>query len=140
MLRGGGVLGRGDPEEGEPYAARFRALAPAVDLVGPMPYAEFQRMIDDPPGLRNYWTADYLDELSDAAIDVFARTRSGCRSPRRASRSCSRGAGRWRASRADETPMAQRDAAWVAHPFALWENADDDERHIGVGVAGSRRT
>ena len=28
-------------------------------------------MIDDPPGLRNYWTADYLDELSDEAIDVF---------------------------------------------------------------------
>ena len=24
--------------------------APEVDLVGPMPYAEFQRMIDDPPG------------------------------------------------------------------------------------------
>ena len=31
--------------------------APEVDLVGPMPYADFQCMIDDPPGLHNYWAA-----------------------------------------------------------------------------------
>ena len=65
-----------NPDDGKPYAARLRELAPTVDLVGPMPYAEFQRMIDDPPGLRNYWTGDYLDELGDDAIDVFA---SHCR-------------------------------------------------------------
>ena len=59
------------PDDGEPYARRFREMEPAVDLVGPMPYADFQCMIDDPPGLRNYWTADYLDELSDEAIEVF---------------------------------------------------------------------
>ena len=41
----------------------FRDLAPEVDLVGPMPYADFQCMIDDPPGLHNYWSADYHDEL-----------------------------------------------------------------------------
>src|SRR4051812_29063637 len=58
-------------DDGEPYAQRFRALKPAVDLVGPIPYTQFQSMIDDPPGLRNYWTADYLADLPDGAIDVF---------------------------------------------------------------------
>ena len=58
-------------EDGEPYAERFRALRPEVDLVEPMPYVQFQSMFDDPPGLRNYWTADYLSELSDEALGVF---------------------------------------------------------------------
>ena len=58
-------------EDGEPYAERFRALRPEVDLVEPMPYVQFQSMFDDPPGLRNYWTADYLGELSDEALGVF---------------------------------------------------------------------
>ena len=54
-------------EDGEPYAERFRALRPEVDLVEPMPYVQFQSMFDDPPGLRNYWTADYLGELRRGA-------------------------------------------------------------------------
>jgi FAD/FMN-containing dehydrogenase len=31
----------------------------------------------------------------------------------------------------EETPMAKRDAEWVAHPFALWELDEDDDMHIG---------
>jgi hypothetical protein len=58
-------------EDGEPFADRFRALRPELDLVEPRPYVEFQSMFDDPPGLRNYWTADYLGELSDDALGVF---------------------------------------------------------------------
>jgi hypothetical protein len=42
-----------------------------VNVVGPMPYAAFQQMIDDPPGLRNYWSADYHDAFDDDALDVF---------------------------------------------------------------------
>ena len=38
-----------------------------------MPYADFQCMIDDPPGLRNYWSADYHDSFPDAALDVFVK-------------------------------------------------------------------
>ena len=30
-----------------------------------MPYADFQCTIDDPPGLHNYWTADYHDDFPD---------------------------------------------------------------------------
>ena len=28
-------------------------------------------MIDDPPGKRNWWTAEYLDDLPDEALDAF---------------------------------------------------------------------
>src|SRR3954447_6511917 len=35
--------------DGDPWADRYRALGPAVDLVGPIPYVQFQCMIDSPP-------------------------------------------------------------------------------------------
>ena len=44
-------LWAGDVDDGAEAIAPFRDLAPEVDLVGPMPYADFQCMIDDPPGL-----------------------------------------------------------------------------------------
>jgi hypothetical protein len=34
-------------------------------------------------------------------------------------------------ARPTDTPMANRDAAWVFHPFGVWESEDDDERNIG---------
>ena len=46
------ALWAGDVDEGAEAVAPFRELAPEVDLVGPMPYADFQCMIDDPPGMR----------------------------------------------------------------------------------------
>jgi FAD/FMN-containing dehydrogenase len=133
---GAAVLWAGESaDDGEPYAGRFRELEPAVDLVGPMPYTEFQRMIDDPPGLRNYWTADYLDELSDDAIEVFVSHSERMPVPS----ACQSIMFPWggqvaRVSPAD-TPMAQRDATWVTHPFVLWESAVDDERHLAWGRA-----
>lgn len=119
-----------DRADGHAHAAVFRGLAPAVDLVGEMPYAEFQRMIDDPPGLRNYWTGDYLDALPDAAIARFVEHSERMPVPS-ACQSIMFPWGGAVARRAGETPMAKRDATWVCHPFALWESADDDAAHIG---------
>ena len=31
--------------------------------------------------------------------------------------------------------MTQRDASWVVHPFAVWENPADDDRVIGWAKA-----
>jgi FAD/FMN-containing dehydrogenase len=128
------VLWAGErPEDGEPHAGRFRALEPAVDLVGPMPYVEFQRMIDDPPGLRNYWTADYLDELTDEAIDAFASHSERMPVPSACQAIMFPWGGQAARVSADDSPMAQRDAQWVAHPFVLWESAEDDEQHLAWG-------
>jgi FAD/FMN-containing dehydrogenase len=119
-----------NPDDGEPYARRFRDIEPAVDLVGPMPYGEFNRMIDDPPGLRNYWTADYLAGLSDEAIDVFASHSEEMPVPSACQSIMFPWGGQVARVSPDATPMAQRDATWVSHPFALWEDAADDERHL----------
>lgn len=49
----------------------IRQLAPALELVGPIPHPALQSMFDAllPPGLQSYWRADFVNELSDAAID-----------------------------------------------------------------------
>lgn len=128
-----GLMWAGPVEDGEPYAERFRALQPEADLVGPIPYTQFQSMIDDPPGLRNYWTADYLAELSDQAVGVFVEHSDRMPVPS----ACQSILLPWGAAVARvsdrDTPMAQRDAAWVAHPFVLWEDAADDARHLAWG-------
>ena len=46
-------------------------LGPTGEMIAAMPYAELQCMLDDPPGFRNYWSAEYLDELPDEAVDRF---------------------------------------------------------------------
>ena len=65
------------PTEGaeEHLAAIRRVKTPALDLVGPMPVPVMQGMFDPlyPPGIHTYWKADFVNELSDEAIDIHIR-------------------------------------------------------------------
>ena len=64
----------GDSAEGERVIAPLRtAPAPAVDLVGPMPYVALQSMLDAtaPHGWRFYDRMHYLPEVSDGFIDTL---------------------------------------------------------------------
>ena len=47
--------------------ARRCGRAGRCHLFGELPYAELQSLIDDPPGQRNWWTAEYLGDLPDEA-------------------------------------------------------------------------
>ena len=55
--------------------APLLALGPDGEMVAEMPYAELQCMLDDPPGYRNYWSAEYLDTFPDEAVDRVQRAR-----------------------------------------------------------------
>ena len=46
---------------------------PVLDMTGPLPFPALQSMFDElyyPPGLQWYWKADFVNELSDEAIDI----------------------------------------------------------------------
>jgi FAD/FMN-containing dehydrogenase len=60
----------GDLAAGEAALEPLRALGPAVDLFGPMPYPAIQGMLDGgaPHGLRNYFSGGFVAELSDGVI------------------------------------------------------------------------
>ncbi|HEV2655375.1 MAG TPA: FAD-binding oxidoreductase [Ktedonobacteraceae bacterium] len=50
-------------------------LTPALDFVSPVPHPALQSMFDAlyPPGLQWYWKADFVDELSDEAIQLHVK-------------------------------------------------------------------
>lgn len=64
----------GPMDQAEEVFEPIRALGtPALDLAGPMPYPALQSMFDElyyPPGLQWYWKADFVDEISDRAVDL----------------------------------------------------------------------
>ncbi|HVM08559.1 MAG TPA: FAD-binding oxidoreductase [Acidimicrobiales bacterium] len=123
------VLWAGDVAAGEEVIRPLRDLRPAVDLVGPMPYCQFQGMLDDPPGNRNYWTADYHDSFADDAVDVFVKYGHDRPSPLDQQILLPWGGAVARVSE-DATPMTNRGTAWITHPFAVWEDAADDDVNI----------
>jgi FAD/FMN-containing dehydrogenase len=123
------VLWSGEIARGDDVIAPLRSLGPEVDLVGPMPYADFQCMIDDPPGLHNYWTADYHDEFPDAALDVFLKYGADRPSPFSQQLLLPWGGAIARLA-PEATPMANRSVRWITHPFALWEDAADTDANV----------
>jgi len=123
----------GPPEEGEEALRELRSFGPpAADYFGLTTYAEFQRSLDDPPGYRNYWTAEHLTELGEEAIEAIARRSAQIpASPSQLFIVPWGGA----VARADSasSPLAGRETAFVVHPLLLWEDAADDERMFAIG-------
>lgn len=123
------VLWAGDVDEGAEAVKPFRALGPEVDLVGPMPYADFQCMLDDPPGHNNYWSADYHNSFPDEALDVFVKY--GFERQSMLSQQILLPWG-GEVARVPETATAltNRDVSWITHPFAVWEDEADNDKNI----------
>ena len=64
----------GPIQTGQQVVASLRAFAaPAVDLIGPIPYTALQGMFDAsaPRGIRSYWKTAHLDDLSDQVISTL---------------------------------------------------------------------
>lgn len=122
----------GAPEEGERALRPLIEVAePIADLFGTNSDVEFQRMIDDPPGFRNWWTAEYANELPDEAIEALCAY--GEEIPAGASQLLTIPWGGAVAAAGVDTPLANRDAAYVIHPFCLWIDPSGDEEHIAWG-------
>lgn len=132
------LLWAGDVADGEDAIADLRALGPEVDLVGPMPYADFQCMIDDPPGHGNYWSADYHDTMPDEALDTFVKYGFERRSALSQQILVPWGGAVARVPE-DATPMTHRDVRWISHPFAVWDLAEDDTEANIEWAKGFRR-
>jgi FAD/FMN-containing dehydrogenase len=103
------------------------ALPHEAEIVGTMPYADVQCMLDDPPGMRNYWSAEYLAGLPDELVDVFC----ACGDTVPVPTGCQHvlfPLGGAVASGPAGFPVPYRDAPWLVHPFGVWEHPADDER------------
>ncbi|HYN52943.1 MAG TPA: FAD-binding oxidoreductase [Thermoleophilaceae bacterium] len=119
--------------EGERVLRELRAFGPpAADFFAPVGYADFQCSIDDPPGYRNWWTAENLLDLSDEAIETIAAGSEGLPVSPSMVFIVPWGGALARVG-ADESPLAGRDTKFVVHPLMLWEDAAQDEQMIAFG-------
>ncbi|MFC7494985.1 MULTISPECIES: FAD-binding oxidoreductase [unclassified Nocardioides] len=122
----------GDLDRGEEVLKPFRDLAPTVaEMVGPMPYPALNSAFDDlyPSGLRHYWKASFVKELTDDAID--AHVEHGSKVPVMTSTmhiypidgACHRVA-------PDSTAFAYRDANFATVIAGMWPDEADDAQNI----------
>ena len=123
------VVYAGGEDEAREVLAPLLELAPEGQLIAEMPYAEIQCAIDDPPGFRNWWSAEHLVGLPDEALDLFCARAKEMIVPSPTQHlafpgggAVARGGGDW--------PLPHRGAPWTVHPFGLWEKAADDDRAI----------
>ncbi|MEU8529785.1 MULTISPECIES: FAD-binding oxidoreductase [Streptomyces] len=108
-------------------AAPLFALTPVIEIVTDIAYTDLQCMLDDPPGLRNYWSAEYLREFPDAAVDVFC-DRGARIPPTTATQHVLFMMGGAVAAGPSRYPQPWRTAPWAVHPFATWEDPAYDEQ------------
>jgi FAD/FMN-containing dehydrogenase len=122
----------GDPAEGEKAFQPLKDLNPALDLIGPMPYTAFQALLDpgNQPGFRNYWRGEYLTTLSDEAIDTYVEQAKEPLSPFNQIIVFRIGQG-VDAVGEEESAFSHREAEYMVHPIAMWEDPADDEKLIG---------
>ena len=102
-------------------------LDPDGEIITPIPYAELQCMLDDPPGYRNYWSVERVNELPDEAVDRFCARSADMIVPSPSQHivlpwggAVARDGNGW--------PIADRTALWAVHPLGLWEDPADDDR------------
>jgi FAD/FMN-containing dehydrogenase len=119
----------GPEPEARGAMAPILELRPEAELIAEMPWAEIQCAIDDPPGYRNYWSAEHLERFPDEAVELFCRQGEAMLTPS-PSQHFTLPWGGAVAERAADWPLPHRGAAWVVHPFGVWESRDDDERVI----------
>jgi FAD/FMN-containing dehydrogenase len=136
-VRGHPVVGvivsyAGPVEDGEAVLAPLRAFGPpGVDLVGPMPYTAVQQLLDEgnPSGTRNYWSADFYDDLPDEAVDVLVAHATDPVSPL-SQMTVVPGGGAIARVPEDATAFGQRTAAFNIHYLSMWTDPADDARNI----------
>ncbi|MDK9500722.1 FAD-binding oxidoreductase [Streptomyces katrae] len=128
LLVAGVLLTYAGPEEGlRKLAEPLLAIPHEVEMVTPIPYADLQCMIDDPPGLRNYWSAEYLTGAPDAFVDAFCARADSMPVPTGTQHVLFPQGGAIASGPADY-PVPYRDAPWAVHPFGMWEDPADDDR------------
>ena len=136
-VRGQPVVGvilcyAGDPDEGEQALRPMREFGPpGMDMVDRMPYVAVQQLIDasNPKGNLNYWSADFLAELPDKAVDTFVEHATKPVSPMSQMLILADGGAIARVDD-DATAFGQRTAPFDTHFLSMWTDPADTERNV----------
>ncbi|TGZ18943.1 oxidoreductase [Streptomyces sp. S816] len=120
----------GGEEELRGLAGPLPATPHETQVLGALPYAEAQRLLDTPAGLRNHWSAECLGSLPDDAVDAYCALGESMPVPT-LTRHALLPQGGALASGPHTYPVPYRDAPWAVHPAGSWADPADDERCVG---------
>ena len=128
------ILGYNGPlSEGEKVLAPARRFGkPAADVVGPMPYAARQRLLDEPNathGLQRYWRSAFTERISDGLIDLMVQAASSFSSPLSALLFFNMHGAATRVS-PTATAFAAPRAQWDFDAIGQWTDAGQSATHI----------
>jgi FAD/FMN-containing dehydrogenase len=147
-VRGHPVVGvvccyAGSVEEGDKAFAPLREFGPpGVALVGPMPYVAVQQLLDgaNPKGMQNYWTADFLAELPDDAVETLVEHATKPVSPL-TQIILLPGGGAPSRTPEDATAFSTRNAPFNIHYISMWPDPADTEKNIAYtrAIAGAMK-
>lgn len=117
----------GGESDARDVSAAMLDLGPDGVMIGETPYVEMQRGGDKPAGYRNYYSAEFLGELPDEAVDRF-NAKAGDMLVPSASQQPVFALGGAVANSASDYPIPWRRAQWAVHPYGMWESPEDDEQ------------
>ena len=123
----------GEVAEGERIAKPLREFGqPIADVVGPMPYAAWQTILDPllTPGARNYWKSHDFASLSDGLVDVLVDHARRIPDPQTEIACAQLGGAVGRVSR-EATAYNHRDGQYVLNVHGRWADKSKDEACIG---------
>ncbi|MBR0693584.1 FAD-binding oxidoreductase [Bradyrhizobium lablabi] len=121
----------GPIDEGERILKPLRGYgAPIQDQIAPRSYVEIQSAGDAifPRGRRYYWKAQFLRELSKAAIDTLLN--GYATAPAESLLVLQHVGGAIARIPVDATPYANRDALYDCFPIAIWDDPGEDAMRI----------
>ena len=122
----------GNAADGEAAVAGYRAFGePIADMVAPMSYVALQGMLGEgfPAGQNVYWTAHFLAELTDDAIDILVAAANAAPSPLNIVLLEQLGGAVTRVGTSD-TAFAHRDAAFNLAIIARWLDPAEADANI----------
>jgi FAD/FMN-containing dehydrogenase len=119
----------GDPELLRPIR---EFGSPFADLVGPMPYLELQKLINDanPWGFLNYWKAELFEELTDELIDLVVAHAIKSNAPLTSTFFQPLGGALARIS-PGESAIDPGAGKWIIHALGIWQTEAATEHERG---------
>jgi FAD/FMN-containing dehydrogenase len=128
-----GVCHSGSETDGERLVRPIKEFGPpAMDMIGLMPYTAVQTMFDatSPPGNRNYWRSNFLNEISDEAIDVILANADRLPNNAYSVLFFEHMEGAVGRVGARDTAFANRDAKYNFTIISSWSDRAEDDRYI----------
>jgi FAD/FMN-containing dehydrogenase len=122
----------GSAEEGARALRRLKELrAPRVDLIGPMPYTQMQRLVDGQwgAGYRNYFKSSWLPKLDAEAIETLVDAHARATSPETKIQLYHVGGAVARVP-SGTTAFAHRDTPFLLNIAARWSDPAESDLHI----------